>query len=270
MWTSAVHEMRDDVHTEMTHRISIDLPSRIDALDRPPLIVCLDGAWTAGTVRDVTRLMSMSGEAPEAIVAGISFDTVSMSDYLRARARWFTPTAWVPPPEVGVRDVVASDLGRADTYRAFLRERALPWIADQCDHGEVWMVGHSFSALFGLKTLLHEPGLFDAYLLASPSIWWHDRAILAIEEQGEVPREDVVARVFMSAGDAEMGDSALDDTFRMRDNMIEMADRLGSDRYPNLHLARHVFAGESHSSTVSTAISTGIRALHAASTGGAH
>lgn len=267
MWTSAEHVVHDETHTGIAHRISIDLPSRIEALERPPLIVCLDGAWTAGTVRDITRLMSMSGEAPEAIVAGISFDMSSMSDYLRARAQWFTPTAWVPPPEVGVRDVVASDLGRADTYRAFLRDRALPWIREQVDHGEIWLVGHSFSALFGLHTLLHEADLFDAYLLASPSIWWHDRRIFAIEEASANERRDLVASVFMSAGDAEMGDRGLDDTYRMRDNMIEMSDRLRGRRYPSLDVRRQVFAGESHSSTVSTAISTGIRALHSVRNG---
>lgn len=257
--------MHDRDHTLSTHFVSIDLPHRNESLERPPLILCLDGAWMAGTVRDATRIMSMSGEAPEAIVAGVWFDEPTMPDYLRARARWYTPSQWVPPPRTtGVRDVAAEDLGYAHTYRAFLRDRVLPFIAEEVAYGETWLVGHSFSGLFGLHCLLHEPEMFDKYLLASPSIWWHDRSILDLEEQRATELEDLQASVFMSAGEAEIADARDEEIYRMRANMLEMGERLRSRRYPSLDLTWTVLAGESHSSTTSNAVNKGIRALHKA------
>ncbi|MEM7094593.1 MAG: alpha/beta hydrolase-fold protein [Actinomycetota bacterium] len=259
-WRTSEHLLHDPDHTGSLHFVSIDLPLRFEKLDRPPLIVCLDGAWLAGTVRDATRLMSMSGEAPEAIVVGVWFDEPVLKNYLRDRARWYTPTGWVPPPQTGIRDVAAEELGHAETYRAFIRNRLLPFVAEEAPFGETWLVGHSFSALFGLHCLLEQPAMFDRYLLASPSIWWDDRAIFDFEERYADMHGDLPAQVFLSAGEQELGEG--DDEFRMRANMVEMGERLRRRGYPNLDLTWTVLAGESHNSTTSNAINKGIRSLH--------
>lgn len=248
------------------HTVTVALPLRYERLESAPVLFCLDGAWVAGAVRDATRLMSMSGEAPEAIVVGLSFTDSTMSAYLRSRVRWYTPTQWVPPPEVGVKDIVAADAGHAETYLAFLAEQVMPAITEQYRCGDRWLVGHSFSALFGLRTLLTQPELFSKYLLASPSIWWHDRAIHEVERSYAERHDDLAAHVFMTAGELEAG---LDEVaaefgatgFNMAANMIAMRDQLVSRGYPSLRIDHVVLPSESHSSTVGAAVSRGIRAL---------
>ena len=91
--------------TGVEHLVSVALPVRHRSLERVPLLLCLDGPWTFGTVTDATRIMSMGGEAPEAAVVGLSFRDPSMGEYLRQRARWYTPTPWVPPEVTGVKGV---------------------------------------------------------------------------------------------------------------------------------------------------------------------
>lgn len=260
-WRTSEHLISDEI-TGVQHFVTIDFPHRFEQLTQPPVIVCLDGAWTAGTVRDATRIMSMSGEAPEAVVVGVWFDDATMSSYLRSRARWYTPTAWVPPTESGVKGVLAEDTGHAATYRRFLSERLLPFIEQEVDAGERWLVGHSFSALFGLHTLFTEPGLFDAYVLASPSIWWDDRAILDTAQQWSEKRHDMPATVFMSAGENEGGDRFDDNIFRIKDNMLELGETLRERRYPTLDLSWTILAGETHNSTTSNAINKGIRSIY--------
>lgn len=261
-WRTSEHLIADEITGER-HLVSIDFPHRFDQLVEPPLILCLDGAWTAGTVRDATRIMSMGGEAPEAVVAGVWFHDHTMSAYLRSRARWYTPTGWVPPPATGVKDVTAADTGHAETYRAFLRERLLPFVRDEANFGEVWLVGHSFSALFGLHVLFNDPTMFDRYILASPSIWWDDRSILAQEAAWAADNQSLPAKVFLSAGENEGGTAFDDDTFRMRANMVELGEQLRDRGYADLDLTWAILAGESHNSTISNAFSKGIRALHA-------
>jgi predicted alpha/beta superfamily hydrolase len=240
------------------HAVSVTTPFRYDALESAPLILCLDGAWTAGTVRDGTRIMSMSSEAPEAIVASLSFTDDTMSSYLQSRARWFCPTQWVPPEITGVKGVTAEDMGQAMTYLAFIRDQVMPRLEADFRVGERWLVGHSFSALFGLQTLFSEPNLFDKYLLASPSIWWHDRVMLDIEADYVADHDDLAAQVFLTAGEEE---DALDDEFNMCGNVIEMATRLSERGYPSLQLSHALLPTESHSSTIGAAISRGLRHL---------
>lgn len=256
VWTATDFTLECDA-SGTTHAVSVATPFRYESMDAAPLILCLDGAWTAGTVRDASRIMSMSGESPEAIVAGLSFTDTSMGDYLRSRARWFSPTEWVPPEVTGVKALAAHDAGHALTYLAFIRDQVLPRLRTDWRTSQTWLVGHSFSGLFGLRTLFHAPELFDKYLLASPSIWWDDRVMLDIEDDYAATHDDLAAKVFLTAG----RDEDLLTGFNMCENMVEMATRLGDRHYPSLELDHAILPAESHSSTIGAAISRGLRFL---------
>lgn len=256
-------------HTELTcertgtrHRLSVALPARHEALvARPdaavPLIVCLDAPWTFGTIVDATRVMSMAGEAPEAIVVGLGFVADSMTEYSRQRARWFSPTPWVPPLATGVKDVAADECGRALELGQLLRDQLLPMIEQQYPIGDRWFFGHSFSALAGLRFLFDDPSLFDRWILASPSIWWDDRAILAVEQEFADSHDDLAARVFISAGtDEHLA------PYNMAANASELAERLRARNYPNLLITTAELDGATHASAIGAAVSRGLLALH--------
>jgi predicted alpha/beta superfamily hydrolase len=250
--------------TGVEHLVSVALPVRHASMERMPLLVCLDGPWVFGTVRDATRIMSMGGEAPEAAVVGLSFNDRSMGEYLRQRARWYSPTPWVPPEITGVKGVRAEECGRAAELLTFIRERLLPTV--EADHlggvpvAERWLVGHSFSALFGLRALFDDPTAFDKWLLASPSIWWDDRAVLAGEVAWAEANDDLPAEVFLCYGEQE-ADPAADPRFRMGANVEELVATLRDRGYPGLRLAHRVLPGDGHSSSIGAAVSHGLRAL---------
>ena len=44
------------------------------------------------------------------------------------------------------------------------------------------LFGHSFGGLFTLYSLFTQPGVFDTYVAASPSLWFNDGVILEYEE----------------------------------------------------------------------------------------
>ena len=252
--------------TGVAHTVSVGLPVRHGSLDQVPLLLCLDGPWLFGTVLDATRIMSMSADAPEAVVVGLSFADDVMSEYLRQRARWYSPTPWVPPEVTGAKGVVAEECGRAADLLDFVRDQLLPIV--EAGHvggkpvAERWLIGHSFSALFGLRTLFNEPDLFDKWLLASPSIWWDDRAVLAHEQSWAEANDDLRADVFLSYGEIE-GRTGPENPFRMGANVEELVSTLRKRGYPGLTLSHRMLPGDAHSSSIGAAISHGLRALNA-------
>ena len=258
-WPIDTHRVRCE-RTGVDHVVWVATPNRYPDVDEPfPLLLVLDAPWTFGTVVDATRIMSMSREAPEAVVAGLGFATDRMSEYLRQRARWLTPTPWVPPTATGVKGVEAHECGRAAEHTTFVVDQLLPFLEGTYRTSERTLVGHSFSALFALRLLLLEPATFRRYLLASPSIWWDDRAVLEIESERARTETDLAAQVFLSAGSLESGDPPFD----MAPNVEELAGRLRSRGYPSLDLDHQVMPGDAHSSTIGAAVSKGLRSLFA-------
>lgn len=256
-------------------------PLRYDQAQPTPIIVCMDGLWTAGAMADAVRIMSMPGEAPEAIVVGLSFAEPRMGEYMRQRARWFSPTAWEPPEASGVKNIEASECGRAAEHMRFVADQLLPKLASDHSISDRWFFGHSFSALFGLCMLFDTPTLFDKWVLASPSIWWGNKAILDLEQQYADVNQDLPASIFMSAGELETDSilladlvkqqpgaysseelAQLDGLFNMVSNAADLETRLSGRSYPGLTVTNKVLAGESHTSTVGSAISSGLRTLH--------
>lgn len=69
-------------------------------------------------------------------------------------------------------------LGGSAAYRRFLSEELKPWVAARYrTNGESAIMGESLAGLFVIETLLKQPTLFDAYIAASPSLWWSDQAL---------------------------------------------------------------------------------------------
>ena len=121
------------------------------------------------------------------------------------------------------------------------------------------LVGHSLTGLFAVHTLLRAPTSFDAYLLASPSLWWDDRVTLRISEpEVAAQRRDLPARVYLTRrrrGGTGRGSAP----FRMVENVSELGRRLAS--YDGLDLELEILDGETHHSTLGQSVSRGLRAL---------
>ncbi|TNH04852.1 alpha/beta hydrolase [Testudinibacter sp. TR-2022] len=72
--------------------------------------------------------------------------------------------------------------GAADFLR-FFSDELQPHFITQVSHNTATPMkqiffGHSFGGLFGLFSLFQQPQRFDEYVLASPSLWWGDGALL--------------------------------------------------------------------------------------------
>ena len=83
--------------------------------------------------------------------------------------------------------------GGSAAYRRFLAEELKPWIAARYrTSGETALIGESLAGLFVVETFLKQPVLFDAYIAASPSLWWDDQSLARGAAAGvEIDRYDL-------------------------------------------------------------------------------
>ncbi len=244
-------------HTGRTYEVVVELPNRYHRSDKAyPLVVVLDGQWVFGVARDAFRVLALGRELPEAVVVGISHARTDLRDLVQDRAADFTPTRASAPTQTGVK-IPADEVGQAALFRRAMVEEILPEAASGLRlNGDRTLVGHSFSGLFALDTLLTDPSLFDRWVLASPSVWWDDHVMFRREANHAAVTEDVPARVFMSAGSDEGGDEGFG-------GHREMYDRLLGRNYPNLNLSWALFPGETHSSVIGGAVNRGLRQVFA-------
>ncbi|MGF1596791.1 MAG: alpha/beta hydrolase [Acidimicrobiales bacterium] len=246
----------DADETGFLYEITVETPNRYPSTDDPfPLVVCLDGLWTYGTVRDSFRILSLGKRLPEAVVVGVAHAHPELREVMQQRAVDFTPTEFEAPAETGVR-LPADEVGRAHRFRRFLVDTLVPQLCeDYRVSDDRTLVGHSFSALFGLDTLLCEPAAFGRWVLASPSIWWDDRVMFAREAAHAAATPDVAARLFLSAGGDEIsGSFGGHDVFHRQ---------LAARHHPGLRLDWALIDGEDHRSVIPTALSRGLRAVFA-------
>lgn len=83
------------------------------------------------------------------------------------------------PTDVEADRKIAPRVGGSAAFRAFLRDELMPEIQRRLrTSGETAIVGESLAGLFVVETFLLEPGLFDAFIAMSPSLFWNDRELL--------------------------------------------------------------------------------------------
>lgn len=82
------------------------------------------------------------------------------------------------PTEVASDRTIASQVGGAAAFRAFIATELMPRVWQRYRaNGDTAVVGESLAGLFVLETFFAQPKLFDTYIALSPSLWWNDQAL---------------------------------------------------------------------------------------------
>lgn len=124
---------------------------------------------------------------------------------------------WLPPSiVVGISNVdrkrdfthpttIAEDklkfptTGGSSAFVRFIGEELVPFIASNYRTNDVRMlIGQSLGGLLASEVLIKDPGLFDRYLIVSPSLWWDDGSLLEVEpaflrEPNRAPKQVYIA-----------------------------------------------------------------------------
>jgi uncharacterized protein len=263
--------------TGRDYRITIGLPHgypkpRIkgwpfDAVPaRWPVVYLLDADWYFGTVNDTIRIMARCGNTTDAIVVGIGYpEDPDFQEAIREQhARRCIDLTPVRDEGTEKRwgEMVRrpSPTGDAANYLQFIKNELIPMVEKeyQADPSKRTLAGHSFGGLFTAFALLDEPGLFNNYIIGSPSLAYGNRFMFEFEEQFAKRHKRLSANVYLSVGELE---EAVDDTSVT--DMLRFAAMLQSRKYKGLSLHKQIFADLNHCEVIAPSFQAGLKiALH--------
>ncbi len=252
-------------------RIGHPVPSPMGPpADDYPVLYVLDGDLFWATAVELSRIMQLFGEMPPMVVVGIGYGDREAQGQLRNRD--FTPTRdegfeRMAPPEGGDFEFLLpehSRYGGAAAFQAFLADQVRPLVHDMFPvrAGSQTVYGSSLGGLLAMHTLLTAPSTFDNYIIASPSLWWDDERLFAIEREQATRGEPLEAGVYLGVGALEQGTGMpWLDALKMVTNVRAMAERLRARGDTTLRLSEHVFEDETHTSVIAAVMTRGMRAL---------
>jgi len=245
------------------YRIMVSTPFMFDPAVAYPVLYVLDANVFFGTVTDAVHFLSFAKDVAPAIVVGIGYQSDDLNVWVRERRLDLTPTASPKPSDAGPS-------GGGDAFLQVIEEEVKPLIRSRfkIDDARQTLFGMSFGGLAALRSMFRTPTAFSAYIVASPSIWWGNQAVLADEaafskraQSGELGLHVILT----SARDEQYHGSdpkllaEAQSGSRMVDNTSELATRLAVLNPEKLKVSRVIFDDEVHNTVPYAAISRGLR-----------
>lgn len=191
-------------HTGNDYRLFVSQPQQPPPPGGYPVLYVLDG-------NALFPLLALQANALEnrpdpalrtsVLVVGVGYPGDALYD-VKKRARDYTP----PPVKAGAAEEPDPRYGGAEAFLAFLQSELKPLIEAryQVDRQQQTLFGHSHGGLFALYTLINQPGAFQNYLAASPSLWWNDGQILRQSDRLLANASSLApTRLWLTVGGAE-------------------------------------------------------------------
>lgn len=236
-----------------TYRIWVATPFKTDPSVAYPVFYALDGNVSFGIAAEIERKLTFDREVAPAIIVGIGYPTDNLTDWGQLRFFDLSTSVYKGPKE-GVPPVPpGAKTGGGDVFLRVIEEEIKPFVAARykVDSTKQTIYGYSLSGLLALRVLFRNPQAFSTYILASPSIFYNDREVLADEEafSKRARAGELHLRILIiSAGEEQY-----------RGDASELAVRLAALNPGNITVARVIFEGETHNSTVAASMSRAIR-----------
>lgn len=227
---------------------------------RYPVLYVTDADYAFPIIRQIGRRLNIEGpQIKEFILVGLSY--AKGEDGAVSRRRDYTPTPRGPSsaPSGAIH-------GEGKAYQHYLADQVKPFIAGRyrTDPAESFFLGHSYGALLGAQILFTDPGLFNGYVLGSPSLWYDKRHAMKLEDGYAKQNKDLAAKVFLYVGSYEAlrkGDRRYSQTVDMVADNKAFEAALKSRHYPNLQMKSVVLEDEDHLTVAPRGFTQGLKYL---------
>ncbi|MDT7847806.1 alpha/beta hydrolase [Streptomyces justiciae] len=251
------------------HDVHIALPPSYEHGDRSyPVLWVTDASLSFALTLGLMNWLHTVQEIAELIVIGVGApDESDPAEFGARRTHDFYPRPkWVNAGLGGARMEALSDEtptgGGADAFLSFLVDELRPRLASEFrfddHHG---LVGFSGGGHFVGFALLSRPAAFDRYLASSPALSGCEDLLFTLEAEYATTHDDLAAKVFLGAGEAELSDPYLA-AADILGSMTRMAQLLRLRNYPSLELTSRLYPRQTHGSALPYALNEGLRTLY--------
>jgi predicted alpha/beta superfamily hydrolase len=224
--------------------LHISLPgSYSDSTKKYPVVYVLDGQWNFPYMVGINGGLFYDGLVPELIIVGITWP----NDFEGNRTRDFSPTISSNFPNAG----------GAPQFLQVLKKEIVARINKtyHTDPNNNCLVGGSFSALFTLYALFHEPTLFKGYVVGSPNIDYDNEVTFAFEKTFAQKNKTLHVRVLISDGEYE-------EQTGYSEQLSRFVSQLKASNYKGLEIERLVVEKMGHASEGPYAHSRGLQFVY--------
>jgi predicted alpha/beta superfamily hydrolase len=258
------------------HEVRIAVPPSYEQSDRRhPTLWITDGSFIFDLAVGILSNLVLHEEAPPLVLVGVGappdlgqlqlaerrmYEYGPLDDYLHdgpgmSAVRDRFASLYPEPKKLG---------GGARAFLDFLVDDLRSSLSDEfrldpADHG---LFGISAAGLFVGYALLSRPGAFAKYICGSPYLCSGGEEVFRLEEEYAAAHDDLPARVFFGAGEAEIDDLTMG-RMEIVSSMVRFAERLRVREYPSLQITSRIFPQETHDSTIPLTLSWGVRTLWA-------
>jgi predicted alpha/beta superfamily hydrolase len=263
--------------TDRRYRVLVSRPPGPAPADGYPVVFLTDGNAMFPCAAFASSRM-LNGEIRPAVIVGVGWHVEDSAAFMTERTYQLTPPT---PDDYTGLGMVSPPYGGAEGLLNFILDELVPALEQiyPVNRSDLSLFGDSLGGLFVLRTLFTRPDAFRSYVVASPSIWWNDRSVLADEASfASSVRAGISPRVLITVGgleqsidDLKQPPKALNPNWsqensersiqgaRMVDNAAELAGRLADlAGDTDLEVEFVVFEGETHLSVVPANVSRAI------------
>ncbi len=189
------------------HEVLIALPAsyHVSPERRYPVLWAMDGAMLFDLTVGTVNFLAMGSRIPELIVIGVGHPSSGGRPALQRRTFDLLPPGSSATDDRDDLKAMSSVL-KGDKFLAFLVDQLRPQLADTYrfadDHA---YFGHSAGGYFAGYALMARPDAFDRMILGSGT----NVLTLELEEEYAESHDDLDVRLFIGAGDLEVGNKGL-------------------------------------------------------------
>ncbi|KPA86654.1 hypothetical protein ABB37_00757 [Leptomonas pyrrhocoris] len=146
-----------------------------------PALFCLDGNALFHSACDIAALIAnprrLHPDMRPVLIVAIGYPDNS-TFHETQRARDFTPV-----PTAAQRKASPFEFGRASDFFDFIERDLKPQVQQRfpVDAQQQSLFGHSLGGLFVMHTYLQHPHSFCKFVAASPSVWYNDFELVALQ-----------------------------------------------------------------------------------------
>jgi predicted alpha/beta superfamily hydrolase len=162
-----------------------------------PVLYLADGPTYINLVASTMDILALNDRMPPLVIVGIA-NTDRTRDMTPSHADEKNPDGTVHADPTS---------GGADRFVDFIRNELMPEIGRRYRVAPFRVfVGHSFGGLLAVHILITRPDMFQAYIAASPSLWWDNESTLHQAQDFFAAHAELNKRFFFDLGNegAEM------------------------------------------------------------------